>query len=566
MTNVSLSFNDRCSFRASLFTLLLALSLASVAVAAPVETRPNILIIIADDLGFADLGAFGGEIRTPNLDALAYGGLRLTDFQASSACSPTRAMLFTGADNHLVGFGNLTEELAPNQRGAPGYEGYLNERSVSLATLMQDAGYNTYISGKWHLGGEVGQGPGGNGFKRSFVQLKGASHFADMQPSYAPDPESKAGFLANDVRLDSLPASYRYSSQFFADNLVNYLASDAKDNKPFFAVLSFTAPHWPLQLPDDKLDLYAGQYDVGYDVLYEQRLSRMIELGLIQRPELLPARPPKAVPWSSLDDAQRKTEARAMEIYAGMVEVMDDYTGRVVQYLESTGQLENTLVIFLSDNGAEGHDMDDTWPADKFPKIRSVIDERFDFSYANMGRPNSYTLYGPGWGRAGAPHLHMYKGFSSEGGTRVAAFVSLPGMPGKGRIEHGMVSVKDIAPTVLDYAGIERHRGEYQGRKVVPMTGTSLRALLERGEEMPERELGMELIGKYAYRAGPWKMTVMPPPYGTGQPRLYNLDADPGERRDLADEEPEKLRAMVAGWRQYQQDNGVILPDWLSGY
>ena len=216
-------FNGQCAKGASLFALTVFLCLAPGFGAASAGERPNVLVIVADDLGFADLGAFGGEIRTPHLDALAYRGVRFTDFQASSACSPTRAMLLTGADNHLVGFGNLMEELAPSQRGAPGYEGYLNERTVTLATMMRDAGYNTYIAGKWHLGGATGQGPNSKGFQRSFVQLKGASHFADMQPSYAPDPASKAGFLEDDVLLEKLPDAYAYSSQFFAEKLVDYI-------------------------------------------------------------------------------------------------------------------------------------------------------------------------------------------------------------------------------------------------------------------------------------------------------------------------------------------------------
>ncbi len=558
-------------FKRGLAVFLFAISLFihGVVMAASHSSRPNILLIVADDMGFSDLGSFGGEIPTPNLDALSYAGTRFTDFQVSSACSPTRAMLFTGVDNHRAGFGNLAEELSPNQEGQPGYEMHLNERVVTVATVLKDAGYHTYISGKWHLGTTPEVGPGHRGFEHSFVQLKGASHFVDMQPSYSLDPKAKAKYLEDDSPLKSLPESFKHSSQFHADKLINYIERDKMTGKPFFGVLTFTAPHWPLQLPDDWLDSHAGKYDAGYDVLYEQRRNRMVGMGLIDPAAPRPPRPPKAVPWKNLSPQRQKVEARGMEIYAGMVEHMDYHTGRVIAYLKSRELLDNTLVIFVSDNGAEGHDMEDTWPADKFPKIRKIIDDRFNFSYDNMGRPNSYTMYGPGWARAGAPHLRMYKAFSSEGGTRVAAFASMPGRVKTGAVSNALVAVKDIAPTLLDFADVERHHGQYAGSTVEPMSGLSLRPLLQSGvpgDDFIQRELGMELIGRYAYRQGDWKITAMPSPYGADQPELFDLASDPGETNNLAGTHPEILERLVIKWQHYARDNGVVIPDWLSGY
>ncbi len=550
-------------------TALATTTLPTTALAATPDPRPNILLIVADDLGFADLGSFGGEIPTPNLDALANAGLRFTDFQAAPTCSPTRAMLLTGVDNHRAGLGNMAEELSSNQKGQPGYEGYLNDRVVTIATLLRDVGYHTYLSGKWHLGLTPELGPGKRGFERSFVQLSGASHFADMQPSYSPDPNVKARYLQDDVPLTSLPKSFRYSSQFHADNLIHYIEQDKLTGKPFFGFLSFTAPHWPLQLPDDQLDKFAGAYDAGYDALYTQRREKMVAMGLISASALQPPRPPKTPPWKSLSRERQRVEARSMEIYAGMVERMDFHTGRVIEYLKSRGIADNTLVIFLSDNGAEGHDLDDTWPADLFPKIRQVINTRHDFSYANMGRPNSYTLYGPGWARAGAPHLRMYKAFPAEGGTRVAAFVTFPKQIKPGATTNALASVKDVAPTLLDFVGVNRHRGVYRGKKVEPMTGLSLRALLQTGdvsEALEQRELGMELFGKYAFRRGHWKMVTMPIPYGSGEPELFRLDRDPGETTNLAKEHPAVLESLLQSWQRYAKDNGVILPDQVSGY
>ena len=210
---------------------------------------PNVLMIVVDDMGFSDLGSFGGEIETPNLDKLAYDGIRFTNFHASTMCSPSRAMLMTGVDSHLTGLGNMAEELAPNQKGQPGYEGHLNDRVVTLATLLQDAGYGTYLAGKWHLGGGSGKGPSFRGFDRSFALVSGgASHFADMRPAYAPSPEIKANYSEDGKKLTELPAEFEYSTQYYADRMMDYLRGH-DPNQPFFAYLAYTAPHWPLQAP-----------------------------------------------------------------------------------------------------------------------------------------------------------------------------------------------------------------------------------------------------------------------------------------------------------------------------
>lgn len=527
--------------------------------------RPNVLVIVVDDMGFSDLGSFGGEIDTPHLDRLAYAGVRFSRFHAMPVCSPTRAALLTGVDPHRAGLGNLYEELSPNQKGQPGYEGYLNERVVSIATLLRDAGYRTYLSGKWHLGNSAEQGPHSQGFDRSFAMLSGgASHFADMLPAYHPDPKAKASYVEDDRLLERLPADFHYSSQFYVDRLLQYLKADEESEQPFFAVLAYTAPHWPLQAPDTAIEKYAGRYNDGYDALYRQRRERVAQLGLLPA-AAEPPRPPNARPWKQLSPEERRWHARAMAVYAAMIDEIDDHTGRLLDYLAAARQLDNTLVIFLSDNGPEGHDLDETWPADVFPDIRKVIDERYDFSVENMGRPGSYTLYGAGWARAGSAGLRMYKAFPSEGGTRVAAFMHFPAGFEGGRIVAAPVSVEDLAPTILDFAGVARHRGSYRDRKVYPMQGQSLAPLLGGAEWQPEAR-GVEVLGKYALRDGDWKLLVMPPPYASGRAELYNIARDPGESRDLAAAHPEKLAAMIAKWQRYQAENGVILPDWVSGY
>ena len=532
----------------------------------PSSARPNILLIVTDDMGYSDLGSFGGEIATPNLDSLALAGVRFSHFLVNPACSPTRATLYTGIDPHLAGVGNMYEELSPNQKGQPGYEGHLNDRVVSVATLLRDSGYSTYLSGKWHLASSPEQGPGSQGFQSSFaLRTGGASHFADMVPAYHPDPNALAAYIEDDRLLAKLPDNFDYSTQFYADRLMQYLQED-RSNKPFFAVLAYTAPHWPLQAPDATIARYKGRYDAGYDVLYKQRRARVAELGLIPESKD-PPRPPKLSSWADLSAQQQRVQSRSMEVYAAMIDEIDSHTGRLIEYLRASGELDNTLVIFMSDNGPEGHSLDETWSAEMFPAIRKVIDERYDFSLDNIGHPNSYAFYGAGWAMAGSPGLRMFKAFPSEGGTRVTAFMHYPGRLKAGSIHHEPVPLRDIVPTILDAAGVEHPGERYGDRDIYSPQGQSLLPQLTGDKSSTEPvALGVELFGKYALRKGDWKLLVMPPPYATGEPELYNISRDPGESENLASAEPERLAAMVVLWQEYMRENRVILPDWVSGY
>lgn len=560
--------------RITLSKLSLATSIAlSSAVASPFSfaastdpAHPNILLVVADDMGFADLGSYGGEIETPNLDALAESGVRLTNFQTSPACSPTRASLLTGVDPHKAGLGNMAEELAPNQEGKPGYEGHLNDSVVSLPTLLKDAGYNTYLSGKWHLGKGEGTRPVDKGFEHAFSLLVGgASHFADMKPAYAPTPEAKAPYAEDGELLSELPDNFEYSSQFYADQMIEYIAADKDNGAPFFGMLSYTAPHWPLQAPEEAIAKYRGRYDEGYDALFAQRLEKQKAMGLIPADAEGAPRPPKGRPWESLSEDEQKVEIRAMEIYAAMVDEMDAHTGRVFDYLKQNGLYDNTVVVFLSDNGAEGHDVDETWPADLFPEIRKVIDETNDFSYEQMGRPGSYTFYGPNWAWAGAPAFRLHKGFPTEGGTRSIGIIKAPGAKANA-INNSLTSVEDIAPTLLDMANVKQPGDSYKGKEIEPISGLSLVSVLGGEETANDRVLGGELFGKYYVRQGDWKLVMMPKPYGDGEVQLFDLSQDLGERKDLSKERPEQLAHMRKLWEQYAKDNNVIFPDWVSGY
>ncbi len=531
------------------------------------DDRPNILLIVVDDMGYNDLGSFGGEIETPNLDRLANAGIRFTNFQAASTCSPTRSMLMTGVDTHRAGLGNMLEELSPNQKGQPGYEGVLNDRVVTVATMLRDAGYQTLMSGKWHLGKGDEHAPTERGFQRAFSMHGGASHFDDMRPTYAPNPDAKATYRDEGVMLESLPDTFEYSTQFYVDRLIEYLSDAAYDDAPIFAYLPFTAPHWPLQAPDSAVEKYRGRYDGGYDALLTKRLKKAQAIGVIPQAARVGPPPPKYVPWNELTATQRNTESRAMEIYAAMVDEVDRHSGRLISHLKALGEFENTVIIFMSDNGAEGHDLDETWPAEAFPKIRKAIDSRHDFSYEAMGKPGSYVLYGANWARAASPAFNLYKAFPTEGGTRVAAFAYYAGFKQNAIIDD-LISVKDITPTLLDIAGVKPHDGTYDGRAVEPISGISqLAALTGEGEQAdPNRVLAFELFGKRSVRRGDWKIVHMPAPYGTDEWQLYNLSNDIAEANDLSVEHADIKQELIAEWDKFAKENNVILPDWVSGY
>lgn len=529
--------------------------------------RPNILLIVVDDMAYSDLGSFGGEIPTPNIDRLAYAGIRFTNFHGAPMCSPSRAMLLTGVDSHPAGFGNMLEELSPNQKGQPGYDGYLHERVVTFPELLRDAGYRNYLSGKWHLGSGDIAGPPARGFERSFgLNSGGASHFSDMRPAYAPSPEIKASYFEDGVKLTELPPEFEYSTQYYVDKMIEYLG-DHQPDQPFFAYLSFTAPHWPIQAPDAAIARQAGRYDDGYDVLADQRLARAKELGLIPQGAGRNERSPKELPWADLGEQQRKIEIRAMEVYAAMIDEVDVHTGRLIEFMTSRGLLDNTIIFFMSDNGAEGHDLDETWPMEAFPDIRKTIDSTHDFSVENIGRLASYTLLGPNWANAGAPSFKLHKGFPTEGGTHVSAFAYYPRMITAPAISNDFVFIKDVAPTILELAGVEHPGDEYDGRPVEQMTGISFLSLLEgKGPTAPDRVTGIELLGKRAIRSGNWKLVHMPEPYGIDDWQLFNVKDDISESRDLSARYPEKVAELKAHWDAYADRNKVIIPDWVSGY
>jgi arylsulfatase len=527
-------------------------------VAPSAPARPNILLIVADDLGYTDLGVLGSEIRTPQLDALARSGLLLTSFLVSPACSPTRAMLLTGVDTHPAGLGTMAGDADVNQKGRPGYEGYLSDRVVSVATLLRGAGYHTYMAGKWHLGMEEQQGPHRRGFERSFALLPGgASHFSDAAGILESRPQAR---YREDGREVGLPAEF-YSTAHYTDKLIEYLRSALADRRPFFAYAAYTSPHWPLQVPDAELDRYRGAYDEGYDVLRARRFESARRHGIVPPGAAQPPRTRFARAWNELPPDEKLRQARAMEIYAAMVENLDHHVGRLLQFLRDSGRYDDTLILFVPDNGPEGN------PIGRMETNADWIPKHFDNSLANLGRVNSYAWLGPGWAHAATP-FQLWKAFPTEGGVRVPAIVRF-GAGGRRDILDTVVTVKDVAPTLLELAGVRHPAPTFEGRAVAPLEGRSMLAFV-RGEAPAvhgdDFTMGWELFGRRALRRGHWKIVWLFEPYGPGRWELFDLAADPLESRDLSGTQPARLAELVRAWEEYAAKNDVILPTRDMGY
>ncbi len=526
-----------------------------------VVKRANILLIVADDMGYTDLGVYGSEIDTPNLDQLASSGLILTDFHNQATCASTRASLLSGTDHHNAGG---AQALADNQRGKSGYENYLNEDVVSFVTLLRDAEYNTSFTGKWHMGGESHKTPDARGFERSFALIEGgASHYSDARGL---NPNRKfVHYVENGIPVKQLPKDF-YSSNTYTDYIINYIDADTGDDKPFFAFLSFTAPHWPLQAPDEYVSKYKGAYDDGYEVLREQRIVKAKKLGVIPADAIPYPRLQQVPPWESLTGEEKKFSTRKMEIYAGMVDALDKNVGRLITHLKDIGEYENTFIVFLSDNGAEGADRD---PGAQAPGWS------FDNSFDNMGKINSHIHTGASWAQASGGVARYYKMYSSEGGNRGPAFVHYPKMTKQGKISHAFSSVIDLAPTFLELAKTTHPERGYNGRLLEPIQGISMVPLVLGDAESIRPDdftFGWEIAGHRAVRQGDWKLLWLSSSstYGV-EPKetadhwgLYNLANDPGEVNDLSASEPERVETLLQLWEEYVAENGIILPNYAG--
>lgn len=503
------------------------------------DSRPNILYIVADDLGYTDTGPFGSEIPTPNLDELADAGVRLTNFHTDANCQKTRVMLMASA-----GSGAALEEIGNPMSGRRG--NLLRRDWVVLPELMRDAGYTTYMTGKWDLGADDGYTPATRGFDRSFVAVDAsASHFAEV---FWDDPlpyEDDGRPLA----IDELPEDF-YATEYYTRKMLEYLREHEGD-QPWFAYVPYTAPHWPLQLPDDWLDRYAGHYDEGYDALREARYAKASELGVIPPGARLESFRPTAEPWDTLSPEQQRRHARAQEIYAGMVEFMDMSIGRLVAYLEESGQLENTVIVFSSDHGGS---------SSQAGLDESAVDGRSvanrDNRYENFGRRDSFIDHGLGFAEAATAPLRGHKGGIYEGGLRAAAIVRYPAAVQGGEVNHSFMTIMDVLPTFLEIAASEHPgAGPYKdGREIRDIEGRSFWPHLTGAApsvHSPDHAAGWSADdGQGALIRGDYKLMNDEMPNGMGVTvwRLYNIAEDPGETRDLAALFPRLTAELAEEW------------------
>lgn len=524
--------------------------------------RPNIVIILADDMGYSDMGMFGSEIKTPNMDAIAMNGTRFTNYYTHASCSPTRSMLLSGQDTHINGLGNMNEWTAPNQMGKEGYEGDLSTSLVTMPQLMKDAGYHTYMVGKWHLGKAPDKIPAARGFERDFSLLDGMGSYWDMTNMTALTPNSV--FTEDGKYLTKLPKNY-YATKTYTDKLINFIDEGKKDGKPFFAYVSHQAPHDPYHLPKDWRNRHVGEYDKGWDMVRQERMKKQKELGIIPENTQLAERMWFVPDYSILAPASRAVVGKKMELYAGLVENLDHHIGRLVDHLKKIGEYENTIFIVFGDNGAEGTDLGAMIGGTPGTLNYLFFAAKWSNNSPNAwGEPNSYVGYGPGWAQTSMTPFSQYKGLMAEGGIRNALIVSGPinKLP-KGSINHGTMFVGDIMPTLLEVAG-GKYPETFNGKAQPKLSGKSWLPVLNGQASSPRTDkdfIAWEVFGNRAVRQGDWKIRWEIKPIGKSDWELFNLVQDPAERNDLAAQNPDKLKEMLILWDKYAKENNVILPD-----
>jgi arylsulfatase len=539
-------------FNRTMAILLSLFLLCPIANAASKSGRPNILLIVADDLGYADLGVYGGDIDTPNIDSLADQGILFTNFHASPFCSPTRAMLLSGNNNHVAGVARQGINNLAGQT-VPGYEASLSDRIMPMPKLLRDAGYHTYTIGKWHLGLEAPQWPRATGFDRSFTLLYGGGSYFDTR-SFRPGGSL---FVAGGE-----PAEYpegEYATTVYTDKLIEFIDSDKDSGKPFFAYAAYTAPHWPLQVPDEYLDLYKDRYNDGYDALRERRMDSLKEAGIVPLDAELPPRNETITPWDELDEATRRKEARKMELYSALVDNFDDHIGQLIGYLKDEGLYDNTLIVFMGDNGAAAEDFynDDNWPA-----YKAEVRKNFDNAYELMGTAESFVSYGPQWAEAGSAPFRRHKGYALEGGMIAPMIVTGPVLGRGGEFDGSYVTVMDIAPTFLELAGADYP----DDGSVRPMLGESMTEFLAgRSDRVHDDEYITVFShrGRAFVRQGDWKIVTQNGPFDEADFEMFNLAQDPDETDDLRMVEPERFAEMLEIWREKRLEYGIILPQDL---
>lgn len=521
---------------------------------------PNIVVILADDLGYSDLGCYGGEINTPNIDALAGGGVRFSQFYNSARCCPSRASLMTGLYPTQAGIGDFTLPHPDKARG-PGYLGRLSDQCVTLAEVLKPAGYGCYYVGKWHMHWETG--PIRRGFDEFYGYTRGYAHDQYDAGGYLRLPEGREKEIAPS------PDKF-YATDVFNDYAVEFIRQGQQTENPWFLFLGHSSPHFPVQAPADRADKYDEIYRRGWDVLREERFARMQRLGLADG-EHWKLSPPSLVPvdsdeisngysgkpnpaWESLGEDRRRDLARRMAVFAAMVEGVDNGVGKIVDHLRQTGDLENTLILFLSDNGACYE-----WGPFGFdgPSRKGITTLRTGPDLEKTGGPGTHQSYGSAWANLGNTPFRMYKHFTHEGGISTPFIAHWPqGIGSQKEWVRDPAHLMDVMPTLMEVAGAE-YPTESDGNEITPLEGVSLIPAM-REENMKARSIGFDHQSAHALRKGDWKAV-----YAKRMPHevkweLYHLAEDRCELNDLADQYPERVEAMASEWEEWARRVGVI--------
>jgi len=513
--------------------------------------KPNIVLILNDDMGFSDIGCYGGEVETPNLDRLAAGGLRFSQFYNTARCSPSRASLLTGLHPHQTSVGVLTYDMGPE-----GYAGNLNHRCVTIAEALKPAGYRSYLSGKWHVSSNLREPtdswPMQRGFDRFYGTIIGAGSF------YDPNTLTRGN---ENIEHEAREPGFFYTDAI-SDNAVEFIRSHAKEHpeKPFFEYVAYTAPHWPLHAHDEDIAKYKGRFDKGWDRLREERLERLVASGLVKDSWPLSERDPTQPPWTQAEN--KAWLLRCMEVYAAQIDRMDQGIGRILRALEETGRLDDTLVIFMADNGACAEDIPEGVSVDELVNrlmlarshTRSGEPVHFGNNPERMPGPeDTYQSYGQAWANLSNAPFRFYKHWIHEGGIATPLIFHWPaGIAARNEVRHSPGYLPDIMATVLDLTGTPYPK-EFPGRDVAPLEGHSLKSAF--AAEQPSRPpMFWEHEGNAAVRMGQWKLVRdYPKPW-----ELYDMEADRTELHDLAAGHPDRVRDMAAQYEAWARRCGVI--------
>ena len=520
-----------------LFIITPAFSQRKKAASTPAPAKPNIVLIMADDLGFSDIGSYGSEIQTPNLDKLAAEGLRFRQFYNNAICAPTRATLLSGQYQHTAGLGYFNIDF-----GIPAYQGYLSKQTVTLAEVLKGSGYSTLLSGKWHVGDDSTRWPRKRGFDHFYGNIGGASDYYVIKKV----PKDKRSFyVKDDTKLPSDDNDGFYYTDEITKNANTFLKDQSAEQKPFFLYLAYTAPHWPLQAWPEDIKKYEGKYDIGWDSLRTLRFNRLKELGIVNKDQKISFKNANLPAWNNLTYEEQKLWAKRMEVYAAQVDNLDQNIGRVIQQLKELNKLDNTIIFFISDNGAAGED------------VTTGLINQPTRNWGPLGTAGSYDSYRQNWAYASNTPHRSYKGFQYEGGISSPFIAWYPGKIKGGGVVDGTAHLIDIAPTLYELAGA-KYPANFAGQTIHPLPGESLVPLLYGKDWTRNKPIFWERAGNKAVRKGKWKLISV----RSDQWELYDIVADRGETQNIASQNPEIVKQLTALYNDWAKSVGV--EDWAK--